>query len=1530
MCTQIASESSAPGKTLARGRASRSSSQPSFLSGFARRRWLLPCLAVLLAGPLAASAAGVAQSAEPAPASTPPPSSAAQRRAVVRRSPVPVAALLRARAAHAALARDAALQSSSGASAVWQPVGPAQISTSSWNLITGPVTSIAANPSDASGNTVYLGTAGGGVWKSTNAAGAASSVSFIPLTDTLSFYSSAYLASLSIGAVSVQPGGTGVVLAGTGDPNNDANSWYGAGLLRSPDGGASWTLIGTAGANSGAGLVYSFAGSAFAGFAWSTTHPGVVVAAVANSAYGALLGVSEPLSVVGLYYSSDAGNTWQLATLEDGSQVFESPLITQTGGNAATAVVWNPIRQRFYAAIQYHGYYESLDGITWTRLASQPGANLTLALCPTNPLLPGSQACPVFRGALAVQPLTGDLFALTVDQNNRDQGLWRDVCGLASGACASGTVQFSSQIADQSLQTAGNGFLPRADQNLWLAAVPSQQDTLLFVGVNDIWRCSLANSCAWRNTTNVESCAAAQVAPAQQAVDTTFASGGLLYFGNEGGLWRSTDAVAQQPAPCSSDDAAHFQNLNAGLGSLAQVENFSEDPNNPSTWLAALGDLGTAAPGTSPGVWNQVLGGEGDVTAIDPAHPQSWYATSSFNPLGIDQCGAGSACAAGSFSAAIGESQIANDLQTIPPPWILDPVDTTNLLLGTCRVWRGPASGTGWSSASLLSSMLDGDPGAFCNGNAEIRSLAAAPNTTSNSPGAEQMYAGMAGVFDGGGLVPGHLFTAAVDDRSQSNTQWTDRYASPIVNGLSKGLEFNPDGFDISAIVPDPHDPSGQTLYVTIQGVSAAPASQPLVYRSTDAGAHWSDVTANLPPAPANSLAVDPNNANIVYVALDTGVYYTETIAGCSAVGAQCWNLYGSGLPNAPVTSLMTYNEGGTQLLRAATWGRGIWEALLGTAGGAPTTAVLNPDALTFAAQQAQTVSPAQTITLTNTGILPLDVSSVAITGDFTETDNCGGATVAVGASCSFQVVFAPAQAGARTGTLTAYANVAGGQLTASFQGTAFAPATILLTPASLAFGGISLGSSSTPQFVTIANTGGAAATLNAETVSGDYAVTANTCGTSLPVSSSCTVGIVFTPTASGARPGLLTVTDSAGSQSAPLTGTGQSVATDSLSPLSLSFPAQQVGTASAAQTVTLTNAGDLPLTGIAAAATGDFTVANNCGSVLQGHGSCAMAVAYAPTLIGPESGVLTVGDALRTQTVALSGSGLAAPGASATPASINFGGYAVGATSAPATVTVTNSGGFPLTGLAAAVTASFAMASNNCPATLGVGAACQISLTFTPTAAGAATGTLTVAAANLTAPLRVTLSGSGSDFSLAVSGSSSAIIASGQTASFTLQLAGLAATTGTVALTCSGAPQNAQCSLNPTSLALNGINSASSTVSLATGVSTASALRRSPWETTLRTFALAALALPLSFLGLRRRRPAWLIIVLAAVALTLSGCSVSASPGSGGSSGSGGSGGSGGGGGAQNQTPSGTYPLTITATMGNITHTTTVTVTVQ
>ena len=141
------------------------------------------------------------------------------------------------RAAGAGIARPRA----NPLTAVWTAVGPAQVASQSFGDVTGRVTSVAIDPADATGNTVYAGTTGGGVWKSVNAAGAAGSVTFAPLTDTLPVFSAgtSVLPSLSIGALSVSGG---VVLAGTGDPNDASDSYYGEGILRSADGGVTWTL----------------------------------------------------------------------------------------------------------------------------------------------------------------------------------------------------------------------------------------------------------------------------------------------------------------------------------------------------------------------------------------------------------------------------------------------------------------------------------------------------------------------------------------------------------------------------------------------------------------------------------------------------------------------------------------------------------------------------------------------------------------------------------------------------------------------------------------------------------------------------------------------------------------------------------------------------------------------------------------------------------------------------------------------------------------------------------------------------------------------------------------------------------------------------------------------------------------------------------------------------------------------------------------------------------------------------------------
>ena len=1406
--------------------------------------------------------------------------------------------------------------------APWVSLGPSAVATANYGLISGRITSIAADPSNA--NVVYAGTTGGGIWKSMDAT--SSSPTFAPLTDALvtsEDCAAPTLASLSIGALTVQPGGTGVILAGTGDPNDSLDSYYGTGILRSEDNGSTWCLIpNSMDAFYGALRGFSFSGLGFAGFAWSTANPHLVVAAVAQSAEGEAVNAGSASSFAGLYYSSNDGKTWLLATIEDGPQkIIQSAQGASTGdpGNSATSVTWNPVRNKFYATIRYHGYYESPDGVTWTRLANQPSpSKLFAGQCPANPGGVGSPACPILRGTITAQPVTGDLFALTVDNTNSDQGLWQDVCNANNGGCASATVTFSQQIQDAAIDAGAGTVIPQGDYDLSLAAVPSLGDTLLFVGTRDIFRCSLLNNCAWRNTTNVDGCAAGKVAPSQHVFETTFAANGVMYFGNDGGLWRTGDAVNQQQPACSQDDSSHFQNLNGGFtGSLAEITNFSEHPQDRNVLMAGMGAFGTAAMQAGSSSWAQVLDGEGDGNAIDPAHPQNWYATSAA-PVSINLCTQGTACDKASFgSPVIGNSQVGNDGYGLTgiAPWILDPQDTANLIVGTCRIWRGPAAnGSAWNANSAVSAPLDNVNNAYCNGNAQIRSLAASGSPSDPVGTAENIYAGMAGRIDGGATVAGHVYSASVNNLSGVMPSWSDQTGSQVIN--SPLVPFNAGGFDISSIYADPH--ASNTIYVTVQGFVPGGGSE--IYRSVDGGGHWIAISANLPTAPANSVMVDPNDANTVYVALDTGVYVTRNINQCTDSSQNCWSALGTGLPEAPVMQLRAYNYLTTSLLRAATYGRGIWEIPLVTSGVATTAASLTPSTLTFASQQANTLSSAQTVTLENTGTVTLTISSIAASQNFAEQDNCTQPLLP-GGSCSVLVSFAPTVTGPLQGALTVYANVPGGQLTATLSGTGLAAGNIVLLPGSLNFGSSLTGKATPAQNITISNIGGVNVGLQGPRITGDFQISANTCGTSLPPNTGCTVSVTFTPSSAGGRVGVFSISDDEETQTVQLSGTGQAAATAVLSGTSLNFSQPQtIGTKSAPQQIILTNNGDVSLTDIVIGVNGDFTAQNSCGSYLIGHASCAISIVFVPSKVGAETGVLTVNTQLGAQTVSLTGTGQAPSGISALPAMLDFGSQAVNSTSSAQKVVLTNSSSAPLDGLTFVVDGNFAVSGGSCVSggTLNAQSGCDLNLTFTPAQTGTLQGSLKVGSANLGSPLNVSLSGIGEDFQLTVSGPSSAVIVPGQTATYNLQVIPVSGSTGALTLGCSGAPQNAVCKMNPSTLPIASGVTGFATVTVTTTAASASALPGSRWHSFGIVFAAL---LPCAFLGMRKRRlllRCWFCCLLtAALLLAPVACGVHAT--GGGTTGSPGPGGS-----------SSVYTLTITGSIPGLQRSIPLTLTVQ
>src|SRR5271156_2849158 len=277
------------------------------------------------------------------------------------------ARLARAQSAHA----DFQPQSSSG---TWTPLGPVPLASDAtgdgfqnYNQVSGRATAVAIDPADPTGNTIYIGGAQGGVWKSTNAATSiANNVTWSAVTDNQ--------ATLSIGSIAIQPGNSNpansVILIGTGEADNSADSYFGLGFLRSTDGGATWApLISTA--NGG----LSFSGLGAARMAFSTAQTNTVVAAMAASSEGVVDGALTSDTYRGLYTSADGGQTWTYNNLFPGGA---------SEATSASSVVYNAAAGLFFAALRYHGFYSSPDGVTWTALQNQPGTAglLNAAACP--------------------------------------------------------------------------------------------------------------------------------------------------------------------------------------------------------------------------------------------------------------------------------------------------------------------------------------------------------------------------------------------------------------------------------------------------------------------------------------------------------------------------------------------------------------------------------------------------------------------------------------------------------------------------------------------------------------------------------------------------------------------------------------------------------------------------------------------------------------------------------------------------------------------------------------------------------------------------------------------------------------------------------------------------------------------------------------------------------------------------------------------------------------------------------------------
>ena len=216
--------------------------------------------------------------------------------------------------------------------------------------------------------------------------------------------------------------------------------------------------------------------------------------------------------------------------------------------------------------------------------------------------------------------------------------------------------------------------------------------------------------------------------------------------------------------------------------------------------------------------------------------------------------------------------------------------------------------------------------------------------------------------------------------------------------------------------------------------------------------------------------------------------------------------------------------------------------------------------------------------------------------------------------------------------------------------------------PAALNFPTLEVGVASASEGLTVTNIGSAPLKFSSIAASGPYSQT-NTCEEAIAVGANCVISVIFTPTAAGTQSGSLILTDNLATSPQGIALSGAGIAPSvSFSSTSLTFGGETMGTTSTAQSVTLTNTGNVGLIISDIAADGDFAQTNNCGTGLAAGVSCKISVKFTPTADGTRTGQLTVTDnaPASPQSVALAGSGpdftLAVAGTSSPSATVNAG----------------------------------------------------------------------------------------------------------------------------------------------------------------------------------------------------------------------------------------------------------------------------------
>ncbi len=702
-------------------------------------------------------------------------------------------------------------------------------------VVSGRVTALAINP--ANSNIVYLGAAQGGVWKTTDGG-----TSWVPLTDNQP--------SLAVGSIMLDPANSRVIYVGTGEENFTGDSYYGAGILKSTDGGATWTqhcgpFCGPVGQD---------------GYYGGGARIGNLGVDPANSQI--LLAAAALLFNDGIYRSTDAGVSWsRVLSGNPGTSVIFDP----THGNIAYAALGNT----FSGGTE--GVFKSTNsGLTWSpdngsgtnTLGLSGAGRIVLGMAPSN---------------------TSTLYASIANVTDGSQlGFFKTIDGGANWTALKSTPDYCT---------------PQCGYDNVIAVQPTNPNAVYAGGA---FKTTLVRTLDGGSTWSVlQSAQNFGFLHADMHALSFSADGSVLYLGNDGGAYRTNQVGATNPG---------FTALNSTLGITQFYPGLTIAPSNPNLSIGGTQDNGTDMYSGSL-TWEDVTCGDGGYTAIDKFTTSTMYAAC--NRIDVEK--STSSGAFGSWTLA--QSGInGGDRGDFIPPLIMDPSNPNNLYFGTYRVYRTTDCATSWVP---ISPDLTKGSGFW----AVVTSIAVAPaNSNTVYAATGDSHIEVTTNANLGGSATWSLRNSGVPSRVA-----TDVVVDPAVS---------------------------TTAYATFSGFSNFGDSLGHVFKTTNAGLSWTDISGDLPNTPVNSIVIVPGSSNTIFVGTDVGVFYASS-------GGGTWTTLINGLPKVAVLGLTM--DSSTHTLRASTHGRGVWDFNVAALLSSPTsTATRTPTAT-------HTPTPSRTHTSTPT-----------------------------------------------------------------------------------------------------------------------------------------------------------------------------------------------------------------------------------------------------------------------------------------------------------------------------------------------------------------------------------------------------------------------------------------------------------------------------------------------------------------------------------------------------------------------------------